>query len=52
MVKKTVADGRCTACDGAIPPDSLNRFFCSDGCGIACQRQFMPELFPDGSVEG
>ena len=45
MVLKVSADGSCTVCGGPVPPNSLNRFYCCDGCCVAGQRQFMPELF-------
>lgn len=42
---KSTADGFCGACEKQVPPESLNRFYCSEECCWRAQRQLMPELF-------
>jgi hypothetical protein len=29
---KATADGKCGMCNQSVPPDSLNKFYCSSAC--------------------
>lgn len=47
---KLEADGFCGICEGPIPPDNCNQFYCSEPCRQTAWRYFHPgEPEPDWS---
>lgn len=45
---KGKADGKCGICGEKVPPDNLNKFYCSEPCRIGAWRFYHPEeIEPD-----